>query len=485
MLRRTPLYRAVQPQIISSGLQPDLHPLLSILWEAAENVVFFAGRVKRRPGNQLVFDAGVGDIRGLSQQFGTTGTRWIWVGLSEVVRRWYGPTSELIHAFATFRQDETGSYPATFTDFTHYGDWTIMNNGVDTPKIYKHGVGLSNYGNAKPCVRFIKKLSFVLALGTDARGTRVEWSDSANIEEWVASTTNNAGGMSFDDFDTPIRAGCNLGSQIAVYSEDQMGLATFVNQPYYFGQKTVLDGIGAVGKNAVTTDGKNNFGVGRNGVWWTDSNSYRYIDEGYLHDYLQENVNWAQKSKIFAVRNDFTGCFEFFFPMLESLDVSEGWSFDPRTGGWSPIPGGISLKDERRLFQYPLVGSLDDGMVLYDAADESVVTPLVLRTKPLLMQVQSGSAVDDVHIDSKVDEVELLCKKALNVQFRLGSSQEQAGTYEWSEWFDVDTTSRTYKIGASPPDGVYWKLDFRSTANVWELDLQGFLLFGQVEGTKR
>jgi hypothetical protein len=44
--------------------------------------------------------------------------------------------------------------------------------------------------------------------------------------------------------------------------------------------------------------------------------------------------------------------------------------------------------------------------------------------------------------------------------------------------------SRTYQLPAIP-DGVYWQLEFRSVTTNWALDLQGFELFGTVEGTKR
>lgn len=285
-----------------------------------------------------------------------------------------------------------------------------------------------------------------------------------------------------DDFDTRIVTGSRLGSSVSVYNEDQMGLVSYISAPFYFGQKVVLDGIGAVSKNAVCSDGSNNFGVGRNGVWWTDGNSFKYIDEGYLHDYLQKNVNWAQKSKIFALRNDFTGCLEFFFPMLASLDVSEGWCFDPRTGGWSKLPP-VRLKAERKLFEHVLSGGFDGKVNLDSAAATS--DPLALTTHPLLMQLQDPSGLLDVHNDSRVDEVELLVLAAQSVQVRLGCSENMLGPYTWSDWQNVSADSKTYKIGPELPTGVFWKLDFRSIADDWNLDLQGFMLFGQVDGTKK
>lgn len=420
-------------------------------------------------------------MRGLSQQQAANGTRWLWFSLAGNVYRWYGPAAENI-TYKEVLMDETLSAPAGFIDFTHYGDWTIINGGSGAALVHKPGAPIAAFGDAPvDVVRFMKKLNFMLAVGYGSRGTRVGWSGADAIESWTPSKTSEAGSISFDEMETRIKAAARLGNAIAVYAEDQMGLLSYIGAPFYFGQRTALDGIGASGKFSVASDGNNNFGVGRGGVWWTDGLSYRYIDEGYLHDYLQDNVNWAQQSKITACRNDYTGCMEFSFPMRGALEPNEAWSFDPRTSGWSPIPA-FSLKDERRLFQKPIVG-LSDGRVMRDQDLADGNAPLTLRTKPILPNATDGAA--SPHVSVKVDEIILLAKKAAGVQFRLGGSQQMEGPYAWSPWQTIVTDSKTYTIADTPSDGVFFKLEFRSIADSWALDLQGFLLFGQVDGSKR
>jgi hypothetical protein len=481
MARREPLYTAFDPRVFSSGLQPDLHPLLSLLWEAAANVQFASGRVKRRLPPALIHSVNANPIRGISQQQATNGTRWLWTVNGGTIARWYGPAPE-VFVDDGWDQHETSTKPAGFYDFTHYGDWTIINGAANGSNgIFKPGAGIIGFGNAPNGVAtFLKYLSFVMAFGYGARGTRVGWSDGDNIEEWTASASNLAGALTIDGFDTRIKAAKQLGSSIAVYAEDQMALVNYIGGTAVFGFKMALDGIGACGKFSVASTGKEHFGVGRGGIWWTDGLSYRYIDEGFLHDYLQDNVNWGQQSKITACRNDYTGCIDFAFPMGSALEPSEGWSYDPRTGGWTPIPP-FTLKDERRLFGKPILGT-SDGRVMRDQDNAGAAGPLTLRTKPLLMS-QGGPA--GLHISTKIDEVVLLLKNKNDVQFRLGSSQHVEGPYVWSDWIETITGAATYQIGSTPADGVYWKLDFRSTQADWSMDLQGFMLFGVVEGTKR
>jgi len=485
--RRSPVFTALDPKTFSSGLQPDVHPGLRVLWDEAQNVTFAAGRVKRRVAPATIFlpDPANNPIRGLSQQQATNGTRYLWSaqgvggGDTFVLTRWYGPTREVMGIFpAGYRRDESSIAVASFVDFTHYGDWTIANSGTSVPTLFKPGYQ-GPLGDAPAGVaRIMKKLSFMLAIGYGARGTRVGWSDADNIESWTASKTSLAGALSFDDFDTRIKCAVRLGSAIAVYGEDQMGLLSYIGQPFYFSQKTVLDGIGACGKFSVASDGASNFGVGRGGVWWTDGNSYRYIDEGFLHDYLQDNVNWSQQSKITACRNDYTGCFEFSFPMNGSLEPNEAWSFDPRNGGWAPIPA-FSIKDERRLFDKPILGT-SDGKVMRDQDNPAAVAPLHLLTKPLLPDSDGVSP----HVAYRIDEVVLLFLNEAYVEFRLGASHKIGEDWQWTPWQACEGKATTYTL-FQPPDGVYFKLQFRSTDTQWQMDLQGFMLFGTVEGTKR
>lgn len=488
MLRRQPVFAAVEPQIISSGLQTDIHESGRSLWSVAANVQFYAGKVRRRKPAALVFTPPVSGVsRGLAQQRLADGSRIIWTALHQGagvdVYYWNGVAATRVKTIAAAVLNENSNSPATYIDFTPLGDWMVYNPGIAKALLFKPGIGNIDAAQWPDFAQqYIKKGPFLLALGTGSRKTGVEWSDGDNWEVFTPSASNLAGGLFIDDLDTGIVAGIRMGGQIAVFAEDQLAAVSYIGAPYQFGQKVLLDGIGAVGKFAVASDGKNAFGVGRGGIWWTDGSSYRYIDEGWLHDYLQDNVNWAQKSKIIAGRNDFRGTYEFFFPVGVSLEPNEGWSFDPRTGGWGPIPVA-TMMDERRLLAKPLIGTATGQVQLIDD-DPNAVGALQLRTKPILLQVQDPTGMRDVHTDSRVDEVELLVKAASAVEFRYGTSQDIGGTENWSVWFTVDQFQRTYKLNAVP-SGVYHYLEFRSTATNWDLDLQGFLLFGQVEGSKR
>jgi hypothetical protein len=483
--RRQPLLTIIDPAQIASGLQPDRHGLGQPLWEAAANVAFYQGKVRRLVPAALMFASGdVGASRGLSQHQSSTGVRWVWTATGGKVRRWYGPAAELIvDMSAGYQANQTSQKPATFFDFTHWGDWTIINSGYGPAQLYKPGdptFSPDDLPNAPPdTVQFLKLRNQLLAVGCELSQKAVGWSDADHIDIWENDGTNAAGLLTIEELDTGIRAATHLGQYIACYSEDQLGIVYWIGSPAYFGQRVLLDGIGAVGKLAVCSDGNYNYGVSRNGCWRTDGNTYDYIDQGVLNDYLQATVNWAQGSKIQCVRNDVRRCIDFFFPVGEGLEPTEGWTFDPATNGWSPIPA-FQVGVERKLFRQPLFGQAGSVYLAEDNPD--LAAPLTLRTKPMLVQTADGVTL---HISSKIDEVELALKAASNVQFRYGVADDINDEFHWTRWQDINTTLKTYQIEAGTPTGTFHKLEFRNIEDNWDLDLQGFALYGISDGLKR
>lgn len=486
MSRRTPSIQVIDDALISSGLQPDRHTLKRAMWESAVGVIFANGQVRRKRPTSLAFSAGAEPVRGLQQLYAQDGGRWLWSGSGGVIKRWqFGAPETIDAAYGVYVSDQTATQRPSFYDFTPYGNWMIVNDGQpgSHAKIWK---GVGDYtpfaaGQAPDSVlKYLKFMSFVVAIGHGQRGTQVSNSDANNIELWVSAADNTASSLSIDEFNTPIRAGDKLGDAIAVYSEDQVALVRYVGAPFILGQKTTIDGIGAIGKAAVASDGQTNVGVGRAGCWWTNGISFKYIDEGYLANYLQDNVNWDQGSKIAVARNDYDGTFEFSFPMRDSLEPNEAWAWDPKTGGWSPVAKFFSGMDERRLFNYPIKG-FDDGAVhLADFENPLTQEPLSLLTKPLVM-----STNESPHVVCRIDELDLLLHQAEQVECRVGSCDEPDGDYDWTKWFEVDPGAKVYMLD-SIPEAAYYRLALRSVPDRtdWNIDFQGFLMYGETVGSK-
>lgn len=479
--RRAPLILVAEPQLVSSGLWPDRHPIQSPLWERAVNTRFAGGKVQRRIPNSPMFTAGANPIRGIGQHQNSGGTRWVWAASGGQIVRWFGPAPENIGTPLAFQRDQTGSTEATFFDFNPWGNWMLVNSRNNGIRRYDPaGPTFAVLPNAPTdAVQFLKKRNQLLAIGYGLNSHYVAASDADDITNWDFTATDNlAVELPLEELDTPVKAACHFGTSVAVFGENQMFAINWVGSPFYWGQQKLLDGIGAIGKKAVCADGRLIYGVGRNGVWKTDGTAYSYIDEVVLRDYLQENVNWAQGSKVVAEKNDVSGCIEFSFPTGSSLDPNEAWAYDPRYGGWSKVPA-FSDMARRVLFDKPLQGQTNGHMELMEDFPETTAD-LDLETKGLLIQRDAQA----LHIGAIVDEIELFVHAALNVEFRYGVSESPDGPYHWSGWMPVDAKQSLNKL-LPAVSGVYHKLGFKNYESNWKLDLQGFALFGEAEGLRR
>lgn len=487
--RRAPLLLIGDPSLISSGLAPDRHPILQPLWEQCANVRFYQGKVRRLVPASLItaVASNTRKARGLEQVQQSNGTRWLFSAWhndgipGEVpIYRWYGPAATLITTLTGMYQHDTNTVHTTQVDFEQFGDWVLFNPSKGPIKRWNMATNtLDDLPNAPIApIAIMKKQNQLLAIGTGLHKKQVNFSDADDITDWTPTASNLAGSLTIEELQTPIKAAARLGQNIAVYNEDQMALVFWTGAPFYYGQRVALDGIGAASKFAVATDGRLNYGMCRNGAWQTDGNEYRYIDFGILSDYFANEVNWSQAGKIVVCRNDITRCIEFHFPKGASMENNEAWSFEPATGNWAPVTAYQAMQ-ERMLFHKPITAASGELYLLDDNYETAGALNLV--TKPLLIDTPEYPGL---HIDTRVDEIEIAAKIASNVQFRYGTAVDIDGPWEWTPYQALSQDMRVYRMPALPT-GVFHKLEFSNTATNWSLDLQGFAFYGEVEGMKR
>ena len=483
MNRAQALILVDDPHLVSSGLWPDRHAAQTPLWERAENVQFAGGKILRRIPNSFVVqdpDNFPNDpIRGIGQLQAADGVRWIYFIASVNVYRWYGPAPEFLYSAPHWTENATVNTMPTYWDFVPWGDWMLFNE-AENGLFRKSDGGTGPLPNApQDAIAILKKRNQLAAIGYGPGHRYVGFSDADDIENWnFADPTTLAVELPLEELNTPVRAACHFGPSIAVFGENQMFEVKWIGSPFYYGQQKLLEGIGAVGKMAVCSDARMVYGFGRNGVWKTDGLQFSYIDEVVLRDYIQQNVNWAQAAKAVVRKNDVTGCIEVSFPIGTSLFNNDAWAYDPRYGGWSQVPP-FEVMDNRILFAKPLQGT-EGGKVELMFDNTAIAGPLFLETKAMLVQRDNQM----LHIGALVDELELFIHDVDKVQVQYGVAEYPDGPWTWTDPEEVVAKQVTYKL-KSQISGVYHKLRFTSYEIDWKLDLQGFALFGELDGYKR
>ena len=97
---------------------------------------------------------------------------------------------------------------------------------------------------------------------TDSNGdnpTKSSWCSADGLDDWVASATNTAGSLLIREATGEIMCVTQLGNNLAVYTQNQMFIVSYVGLPNIIGYKPALDsGVGAVSPSSVVSVGRMN-----------------------------------------------------------------------------------------------------------------------------------------------------------------------------------------------------------------------------------
>ncbi|MGI0024996.1 MAG: hypothetical protein ACREA4_07620, partial [Nitrososphaera sp.] len=267
--------------------------------------------------------------------------------------------------------DETSGTPASQWSIVNWGNWFVGTNGVARPQLYTGSSNVeattggvlstddawataSQNSRAEIIYRYQPHL---LAFNTARGYNHFCWCHTDDIEQWSANAGNTAGSITVRDMDSPMRAAAPLGDRIAVYTDNSLYIVTYLGSPFYFGIQPAVTGIGAVSKGAVTSLGRQNYGLSKDGFWTTDGVTYVYIDEPDLRSWFSARVNTRNYSKVVSWHDRENHQVVWYYSTASNTENNEGVGYDYINQCWSIYDYGRASAIERKVFRFPLSGS--------------------------------------------------------------------------------------------------------------------------------
>lgn len=461
---------------INSGLKLDPYPLQPVLWIDGDNIHFGPNGVEKIKGFSATFaTTPTKPIRGMVQLLNSSGTQQLFFGDQNDIYRSNAlgaPVS--VGSGFTGNLNETVSALASTWSMTNFGDFIMATNGVDTPQIYK-GTSFANLAgiNFTTAEIFVKRGPHVLALNLNTDNREFKWSDEDAPEVWVPTASNAAGDLLIRELESQIMAAVPLGDRIAIYGKDSMYIVTYVGTPNYFGYKPGPNGIGAVGKKAVVARGRLNYGLSQQGFWETDGVTFRYIDDGEVRDFLQDNLNFSQASKVNGYNDELNNQITWYLP-TGTGEPEIGLSFNYQNRTWSRTTNGFTSSIERQVFTNSVVAD-KDGDVFFNNfgvdADGAALSANIQSTAVDLGQpdlIKEISAVRIGYIGS-------------GLRFRIGTSDTADGTPTFGSFIENPVG---YEFTAVQVAGryIFLDLDSQDIGDKWSVEAIDF--YGRLGGTR-
>jgi hypothetical protein len=241
---------------------------------------------------------------------------------------------------------------------------------------------------------------FVIALGAGGDPRKVQWSDQNGLTSWTPSSTNQAGSVSLATAGKVIR-GVRLGPAVLVLTDADAHLGQYVGLPYVWSFARVAHGCGATSKGCAVS-------TGSTVVWWSKSGFWIFDGaarpvECEVWDFLANNLNPGQRSKISGFHNSQFGEVWWFYPSAGSNENDSYVYWDYRRDHWGIGTLARLCAAEPSVYKWPLAMGADGccyehetGAAHDGAAPFAETGPIELGGGEAMMRC-SGIVGDDAH----------------------------------------------------------------------------------------
>jgi hypothetical protein len=201
----------------------------------------------------------------------------------------------------------------------------------------------------------------LFALGASGDGRKVAWSDLENNTIWTAASTNLAGSIILQTSGR-IMTGKRVRGQNLILTDIDAHTLTYVGQPFVYQAEIAGRACGAASANCVAV-------LDNMAVWMGQKGFHIY--DGYVkplpcevYDYVFNNINTNQLSKVYAVNNSQYNEVWWFYPSANSNENDSYVAWDYVENHWTIGTLARTAGTDRSVFRNPvMVGT--DGFI-YD-----------------------------------------------------------------------------------------------------------------------
>jgi hypothetical protein len=271
----------------------------------------------------------------------------------------YGYSTYGNFAYGVARPDTGSIIPATTWSLDTWGEYLIACSNHDG-KIYEWQLGFTTptlaavITNAPTSNKAIMVTAerFLFALGAGGNPRKVQWCDQENNTLWTPAGDNQAGDY---ELTTPgsLLAGKRVKGVNLLFTDVDVHTANYVGAPFVYGFEKAGSGCGLISAQSVAA-------IDTAAIWMSSSGFWIY--DGYVKplpcdvsDYIFTNINYGQKSKVYAVHNSEFGEIWWFYPSGGSNENDSYVTFNYRENHWSIGLLARTAGVDAGVFTYPLM----------------------------------------------------------------------------------------------------------------------------------
>jgi hypothetical protein len=174
---------------------------------------------------------------------------------------------------------------------------------------------------------------FVFALGAGGNPRKVQWCDKEANTTWTPAATNEAGDFELQTVGQ-IMCGLRMRGRTLILTDNDAHMATYSGPPFVYGFERVGTACGVASRKAALAIDEGAFWMGKKGFYYFDGSTAKEIPCDAL-DYVFDDINISQISKVYAVHNSQHSEIWWFYPSGSNIENNRYVTFDYKESHWS------------------------------------------------------------------------------------------------------------------------------------------------------
>lgn len=358
----------------------------------------------------------------------------------------YGPYGS--YAYGVARPDIGSVAPATTWSLDTWGEYMVACSNADG-KLYEWQLGFSTptlaaaITNAPTGNEAVMTTSerFVFALGAGGNTRKVAWCDQEDNTVWTPAADNQAG-----DFELTTVGDLKCGKRVRglniLFTDVDVHTATYVGLPYVYSFEKVGSSCGVISSQSVAAMETAAIWMSRSGFWTYDG--YVKPLQCDVADFVFQDINYTQASKIYAVNNSKYGEIWWFYPSSSATENDSYVVYNYRENHWAIGDLARTAGTDRGVFANPLMVSADGYIYEHEVgyAYDSAVP--FAETGP----VELGNGDQTMSVRQLVPDEQTLGEVQVSFKVRQYpmATETTYGPYTASQPTDVRFSGRQVKV---------------------------------------
>ena len=295
---------------------------------------------------------------------------------------------------------------------------------------------------------------FVFALGAGGNPRKVQWGDKEANTVWSAGATNEAGDFELQT-QGQIMCGLRMKGRTLILTDNDVHMATYSGPPFVYGFERVGTACGVASRRGAVAIGEGAFWMGKKGFFTFDGSVAKEMACDAL-DYVFEDINTSQISKVYAVHNSQHGEIWWFYPSADNLENNRYISFDYKEGHWNvgvlERTAGVDLG----VFSNPIWADADGD--LYNQETGSIHSG---SSKPFAesgpISIGNGDQIMKVTNLIPDEKTQGQVNVTFKTRFYPNASETSHGAYTLSNPTDVRFSGRQVRIKVQGVGDTNWR----------------------------